>query len=103
MKVAFFHPYLRAVGGAEVLLARQARYLAASNFDVCIATEAYEPQRWSRLLDGVPVRVAARGAWKEWLPFVPVRKKLQWKVERAAPNLHDRDVVIAHNYPCSVQ
>ena len=54
-KLRFLHRALDVVGGAEILLADQARFLARAGGDVRVRTLVYEPQNWDQRLGSVPV------------------------------------------------
>lgn len=98
-QVRFLHRALDAVGGAEVLLADQARFFERSGAEVRVRTLVYDPRNWDERLAGVPVdawhRVAGDG--RPRLTRTLGRRRLGWLLR----DLADADVALAHGFPVS--
>jgi len=100
MRVTILHSHFTSIGGAEVLLATQARWLVAAGHDVRIAAFRADADFCARLLPDF--RVVEVG-----LP--PTVRKLEQLtasmmpalIERTRPHLDGSDVVMAYNYPCA--
>jgi glycosyltransferase involved in cell wall biosynthesis len=99
-EVHFLHRALDVVGGAEVLLADQARFFQRAGAHVRIRTLVYDPESWDPRLDGVPVDAwfrATKGAVRPKLTRTLGRARLDWllaELERA-------DVALALGFPLS--
>ncbi len=100
MRIVAYHPALDARGGAELLMVAQMRQLAAAGHDVRLVLLEYAPGKWAEDVAGMPIDHVARD-WREaWLHRKSWRR-LAARSARVAPRLHDADVVVAYNYPCS--
>ena len=101
MRVALFHPDFHTVGGAELLVAMHAGYLAAEGLDTHVATFGLDPRNWSREMGGIPVEVVRRHHWADPFFGFSVMARCLRRARRATAFLGKFDVVVAHNYPCS--
>ena len=54
-RIALFHPSFAVSGGAEFLIASQAKALLADGHDLRLVTGGYDAGRWDALLSGIPV------------------------------------------------
>jgi glycosyltransferase involved in cell wall biosynthesis len=98
-KLRFLHRALDVVGGAEILLADQARFLARAGGDVRVRTLVYEPQNWDQRLGSVPVDAwyRATSAERPRLTRTLGRRRLTWLLRE----LGEADVAFAHGFPLS--
>ena len=97
MRVAFFHPQFKGVGGAEVLIASQAQFLVESDHDVRLISHMRQPERWQDAFTGVTqtdFQVYQPGEW-----FLPRATRIERALPRALEQLRGADAVIAHNFP----
>src|SRR5262245_42403126 len=99
MTLAIFHPAFQTIGGAEILVAYQARCLKQAGGDVCIVTLALDAARWASWLDGIPVRVVPKPPWTD--VFSSQLARLERSVIRAEPHLRDCTTVLACNFPAN--
>ena len=100
MQVRVLHPSLCHVGGAEVLMVKQAALLASLGAAVRIRTFAYDSSRWSERVGGVPVdalRARVPGRKPPGVPRSPADRRVAWLLD----DLEAADLAIAHNYPAS--
>ncbi len=99
-QVRFLHRALDVVGGAEVLLLDQARFLHAAGADVRVRTLVYDPSAWESRLGGVGIDAWFRVKGDEKRPHLTRtlgRSRLSWLLEELATS----DVALAHGYPLS--
>ena len=98
-KLRFLHRALDVVGGAEILLADQVRFLARAGADVRVRTLVYDPRNWDERLDTVPVDAwyRATSAERPRLTRTLGRRRLGWLLR----GLGECDVAFAHGYPLS--
>lgn len=98
-QVRFLHRALDAVGGAEVLLADQARFFARAGADVRVRTLIYDAATWDGRLVDVPVDAWFRvdGERRPRLTRTLGRRRLGWLLRDIA----QADVVLAHGFPLS--
>jgi glycosyltransferase involved in cell wall biosynthesis len=97
--VALFHPAFHGIGGAEILVATQARYLEKAGFDVRVVTMAFDEAVWAPRFAGLDVRVVSKPFFLESLSSKVAR--LKRVVPRAERQLSDCRVVMAANAPCN--
>ena len=97
MRAAFFHPHFKGVGGAEVLIASQARYLVEHGHDVRLITDIRDPARWERAFRGVTHSELQIYLPREW--FLPRALRIERALPRAIQRMQGSDAVIAHNFP----
>jgi glycosyltransferase involved in cell wall biosynthesis len=98
-KVRFLHRALDVVGGAEILLADQARFFERAGADVRVRTLVYDPSNWDERLGSVPVDAWFR-ATSERRPRLTRtlgRRRLAWLLRE----LGACDLALAHGYPLS--
>ena len=100
-RLAMFHPAFRIVGGADLLAARQSRYLASRGFGVAAVTFEWEPARWEEALEGVPVRLVAKRSLGDLRFGLGRLGKVRARGARAQRELAAFDLVMAHNHPAS--
>lgn len=98
MRVTIFHSHFTSVGGAEVLLSTQARWLAAAGHDVRIVALKADATHCATHLAGLRVNEIGlpRGVRKMESLTTAMMPEL---IERTRPFLRDTDVVMAYNYP----
>jgi glycosyltransferase involved in cell wall biosynthesis len=98
-KLRFLHRALDVVGGAEILLADQVRFLERAGADVRVRTLVYDPQSWDERLGTVPVDAwfRATSAERPRLTRTLGRRRLGWLLR----GLEECDVAFAHGYPLS--
>jgi glycosyltransferase involved in cell wall biosynthesis len=94
-----FHPAFRTVGGADLLAARQARWLA-SHMPVEAVCFEWEEARWREALEGIPVRVVPKRRASDLLALGPLAK-IRARGARAEKALTSFTHVLAHNHPAS--
>jgi len=101
-RIALFHPSFAVSGGAEFLIAAQAKALKADGHDLRLVTGGYDAQRWNTLLAGIPVATfrKTRHLMDLVMPWDRVGK-VQRRSAAALPHLLDRETVLAYNYPSS--
>jgi glycosyltransferase involved in cell wall biosynthesis len=95
--LAILHPAFRGVGGAEILVASQARYLKNAGIDVCVATWAFDPGKWKQWFDGIPVRLVSKTPLADF--FSSSVGKLERAAARVSDCLRDCRAVLACNSP----
>jgi glycosyltransferase involved in cell wall biosynthesis len=99
-EICVLHPSLCQVGGAEVLLVKQAALLASLGASVRIRTLAYDSERWRERIGTLPVtalRAIQPGRQPPRNPRSPSDRRIGWLLDGIAR----ADVAIAHNYPTS--
>ena len=99
-QVRFLHRALDVVGGAEILLADQARFIRLAGAEVRVRTLVYDPLAWDDRLGGVPVDAwfrAADDGRRPRLTRTLGRRRLGWLLR----DLEAADVSIALGYPLS--
>jgi glycosyltransferase involved in cell wall biosynthesis len=98
MRVTIFHSHFTAMGGAEVLLTAQARWLEGAGHDVSIVSLHTIGPQCAVQLQGLRTDTIGlpRGARKIDALTSAMMPEL---IERARPFLRDVDVVMAYNYP----
>ena len=101
MRVAIFHPEFRLVGGAELLLIKNAESLREHGFDVSFVTFALKGAFWEAFARAWPVKVVAKREGLEYLYALTRSAKVACRQRRAEPFLADFDLVQAINHPCS--
>jgi glycosyltransferase involved in cell wall biosynthesis len=100
LRVQFVHRSLDVVGGAEVLLADQARFLSQSGVEPRVRTLVLDPDTWTPKLTGVPVdawHTCRTGAERPRLTRTLGRKHLGWLLA----DLEHSDAAIAMSFPLS--
>ena len=100
MRIVIFHNHFSAMGGAEILLATQARWLAGRGHDVRLATFQIDAGYAARHLDGLGVTEIGypRGVRRAELLTLAQLPEL---VERTARGIGEADAVLAYNFPCA--
>lgn len=101
MRVGIFHPSFVAIGGAELQAAMHAALFRRHGIDTVLTTFAFDPVRWQSYFADVPVRCVTYKHWSDVTVAWSRIRKLQRRGRRASHSLHDCDVVVAHNHPCS--
>jgi glycosyltransferase involved in cell wall biosynthesis len=98
-QVRFLHRALDVVGGAEILLVDQARFLERVGADVRVRTLVYDPGAWDERLGSIPVDAWFRASdeRRPRLTRTLGRRRLSWLLRE----LDDSDVALAHGYPLS--
>ena len=100
MRIVIFHSQFSAVGGAEILLATQARWLAARGHDVRLATFRIDAGYADRHLEGLSV--TELGYPKGVVRTESLRPAhVPELVARASRGIGQADVVMAYNFPCA--
>lgn len=97
MRAAFFHPQFKGVGGAEVLIAAQARFLVENGHEVRLVTHMRQPERWQTAFAGVTQTHFQTYLPSEW--YLPRATRVERALPRALELLRGSEVVIAHNFP----
>ena len=97
MRVAFFHPQFKGVGGAEILLAAQARFLVDQGHEVRLVSHMRQPERWREAFAGVTEAHFEAYRSGEW--YLPRAARIERSLPRAVEQLRGSDAVIAHNFP----
>jgi glycosyltransferase involved in cell wall biosynthesis len=100
-RIALLHPSFAVSGGAEFLIASQAMSLVADGMDLRLVTMAYDAARWSSRMVGVEVRTFPKRHWLDALMPWDRIGKIRRRALAAAPDLQDRDVVLAYNFPAN--
>jgi glycosyltransferase involved in cell wall biosynthesis len=98
--VQFLHRALDVVGGAEILLADQARYLLQHGASPRVRALVHAPAAWDARLAGVPVdawRTCGPGDARPRLTRTLGTKRLDWLLA----DLANTDAAIAYSYPVS--
>lgn len=85
------------IGGAELLLADQARWFVAQGHDVRVFALRGTGDGWQRAFAGLDVTVLAAPRKVEYLAVSDMRSL----VSAARPALADADAVLAHNFPAA--
>ncbi len=100
MRVTIFHSHFTSFGGAEVLLATQARWLAAAGHTVRIVALRADTAACATQLQGLRVEEIGlpKGVKKMESLTTAMMPEL---IDRARPFLRDADVIMAYNYPCA--
>jgi glycosyltransferase involved in cell wall biosynthesis len=98
--VALFHPAFETIGGAEILVATQAKCIARAGVDVRVVTLSFDQTRWAGWFDGIPVRVTPKLPWLDRL--APELTRLQRTIPRANEYLTGCHTVVACNFPTNV-
>jgi len=101
MKLALFHPAFNTVGGAEILVAEQAKMYVRCGLDVRMVTFAHDAKTWDSRLGDLPVQVVKKRHWTDCFRSWSRLEKLMARGRRASEAFTDLDVVVAHNFPCS--
>ncbi|MCU0624010.1 MAG: glycosyltransferase family 4 protein [Gemmatimonadaceae bacterium] len=96
-RLRILHADLSEIGGAELLLADQARWFAAQGHDVRVAALRGTGDAWRRPFAGLDVRVVARPPKIERLGVADMAPL----VAAARDALADADAVLAHNFPAA--
>jgi glycosyltransferase involved in cell wall biosynthesis len=98
-QVRFLHRALDVVGGAEILLVDQARFLERVGANVRVRTLVYNADAWDERLGSIPVDAWFRTAdeRRPRLTRTLGRRRLGWLLRE----LGDSDVALAHGYPLS--
>jgi glycosyltransferase involved in cell wall biosynthesis len=101
MRLGFFHPKFKGVGGAENLIAAQANYLKRQGHEICLVSHVSDLPRWQAAFGGVTLRDFEAFGWRDW--YLRRVTRLERSVPRAEQLLRDCDLIIAHNFPsCAV-
>jgi glycosyltransferase involved in cell wall biosynthesis len=98
MRITIFHSDFTEVGGAEILLTSQARWLMAAGHLVRIVALRADGSRWPAVLQGLPLQIVGLPAGVPKVEFL-TSAMMPALAERARPFLQDADVVMAFNYP----
>ncbi|WP_243301688.1 glycosyltransferase family 4 protein [Geothrix oryzisoli] len=101
MRLGVFHPAFETVGGAELLVAAQARYYLDQGAAPEIVTLGFDEARWGSRLAGIPVHTVQKRQWNDVFYGWNRLAKLGRRGMRAARVLEAYDLVIAHNFPAS--
>jgi glycosyltransferase involved in cell wall biosynthesis len=101
MRLGIFHPAFETVGGAELLVAAQARYFLSQGAAPEMVTLGFDESRWGSRLAGIPVHTVLKRHWSDVLFGLSRMTKLRRRGLRAAEALKPYDLVIAHNFPSS--
>lgn len=99
MNVALLHPGFLGVGGAEIVVVNQARYLDEHGCSVRIVTGKVDEKRWADALRGLRVDIVGADSWLQARSSQSSRVA-RWS-RRATRLLSDVDVAVAHSYPMS--
>lgn len=97
MPIGLLHPAFRDIGGAEVLVASWAQYMKRVGVDVRVVTLDFDEQRWRSSLQDIPVSVAARPSWLDWVSSQ--RRKFERALPAIEAALSDCRAVLASNFP----
>lgn len=97
MRVAFFHPHFKGVGGAEVLIGNQAQYLRSRALDVSLISRVRDPERWDSVLRGISICPFQTYLRRDW--YLPPAARIERALPRVIAQLESQDAVIAHNFP----
>ncbi|MFN9213215.1 MAG: glycosyltransferase, partial [Gemmatimonadota bacterium] len=95
--VRILHADVSETGGAELLLAAQARWLAAQGHDVRVFALRGVGDGWRRIFDGLDVSVLAAPPKVERLSVGDMAAL----VAAARPALAGAEAVLAHNFPAA--
>ncbi len=100
MRIVIFHSHFAEMGGAEILLVTQARWLIAHGHDVRLATFRLDAGYAARHLEGLGVTEIGypKGVLRAEL-LTPAH--LPELVERTARGIGKADVVMGYNFPCA--
>ncbi len=101
MRLGIFHPAFESVGGAELLVAAQVQHFHAQGTKPEVVTFGFDPSRWGKHLEGVPVKMVQKRSWTDLFSGWGRLGKLHQRGTRAARALKGYDLVIAHNFPSS--
>ena len=101
MRLCIFHPAFETVGGAEMLAATQLRHFQSQGAAPEVVTLGFDPARWAKPLDGIPVHLVTKRKWSDLFYGWGRMAKLRCRGPRAARLLRQYDLVIAHNFPAS--
>ena len=101
MRLGILHPSFAGTGGAEVLAAAQAGDLAARGHAVCLATMAWNGDRWAGPLSGVEIRLVPKRRVEDALSFGRLGK-IRSRGRRLMGQLADREVILAHTFPAEL-
>ena len=98
VRLTILHSQFQTMGGAEVLLTSQARWLAAAGHDVRVVAFTVDPAyRAKHLADLHVTEVGLPGGVQHMEALTPAM--MPELVERTRPALKDCDTVMALNYP----
>jgi glycosyltransferase involved in cell wall biosynthesis len=97
-RIRILHADLSEIGGAELLLAEQARWFITEGHDVRVVALRGTGAAWREAMAGVPVQVVADPPKIERLHTPAAMAPL---VLAARPALADADAVLAHNFPAA--
>jgi glycosyltransferase involved in cell wall biosynthesis len=100
MKIVVLHANLVEIGGAEILLAAQARWLRDAGHEVRVVALRADPARVASLLDGIPFTMAGVPAGLHKFEYMKP-DDIPELLERTRPLLSDADAVLAHNFPAA--
>src|SRR5690349_18963948 len=101
LRLGILHPSFAGTGGAEVLAAAQAGDLAARGHAVCLATMAWNGDRWAGPLSGVEIRLVPKRRVEDALSFGRLGK-IRSRGRRLMGQLADREVILAHTFPAEL-
>ena len=99
MKVAFFHPYFTAVGGAELNALKQAASLRELGCEVEFVTLGMEGEFWETAFQGWPVKIVPKRHWSDALRGWSRVSKMRSRSNRVARWLGSYDHIISINHP----
>ena len=94
-RLRILHADVSEIGGAELLLADQARWFAAQGHDVRIGALRGVGDRWRAAFDGLSLDVLASPPKIEQLAVADMAPL----VEASRVFLGDADAILAHNFP----
>ncbi|HJU83901.1 MAG TPA: glycosyltransferase [Holophagaceae bacterium] len=100
-RLGIFQSAFTGLGGAELLAATQATWLAGQGIDVTLAAFAFDEAVWRPILGDLPLRRIPKRTPLD--PFVFWSRLLKLKLRSRAVGraLGGFDVVLAHSYPSS--
>lgn len=101
MLIGIAHPAFGAMGGAEILAARHARYLRDLGHRVKLVTTSFDEGRWAHLSAIADVRVVGKG-WFDHFGKPGTHPKVRRRAARQAAALRGSDVVLAENFPANI-
>ncbi|HJW09667.1 MAG TPA: glycosyltransferase family 4 protein [Holophagaceae bacterium] len=101
MRLGIFQNAFTALGGAELLAATQAAWLAEQGVDVTVAAFAFDESAWRPILGPLPLRRIPKRTPLD--PFIFWSKVLKLRARGRAVGraLSDFDAVLAHSHPSS--
>jgi glycosyltransferase involved in cell wall biosynthesis len=101
MRVAIFHPGFNNVGGAEVLVAEQARIFREHGHEVTFFTFSVLGAFWTGFFRDWSIHVIPKREGWEHLFACTRSSKIRSRGRRAEPLFEGYDRILATNHPCS--